>query len=101
MSDNYNNSYQMNAIRQSCTMLKFKRINIVLDDDWIVCECINTIKINTISNKTITSFREETNVKQKPIHQDYIYNNINMGIRNTNTNPIKPMSQKTFAFNKS
>jgi len=51
MFDNYNHSYQMNALRKTMgSMFKFKKMNVCLDEEWTLCDMNNQTPTRITSN---------------------------------------------------
>jgi len=51
MFDNYNHSYQMNALRKTMgSMFKFKKRNVCLDEEWTLCDMNNQTPTRITSN---------------------------------------------------
>ena len=41
MFDNYNHSYQMNALQKSFSIFKTKKMNVFFDEEWVLCDLHN------------------------------------------------------------
>ena len=51
MFDNYNHSYQMNALRKTMgSLFKFKKMNVCLDEEWTLCDMNNQTPSHIMSN---------------------------------------------------
>ena len=51
MFDNYNHSYQMNALRKTMgSLFKFKKMNVCLDEEWTLCDMNNQTPTRITSN---------------------------------------------------
>ena len=51
MFDNYNHSYQMNALRKTMgSMFKLKKMNVCLDEEWTLCDMNNQTPTRITSN---------------------------------------------------
>jgi len=93
MFDKYNHSYQMYALRQNSIMFKFKKINVCLDDDWILCEFNNNTNTNTIHQNVVYKnpniYESFIKFKYEPINKNTICKKINIDEPITKFKPTK------------